>query len=386
MTDPTLTDPTLNNATSIDTALNNLALNDLDELYFLAQLLAEDETHAARLVEQAVSKRASGSILPAGPLLLSLGSTPSGHMGPDLLQAKQIQLELNSVLPGILTSTSPARRIAIYQAFTGASHDPAEKTTFMHRVRRALELHSSLQNPTSVSEREVSVALSRYMGHTLDPIPASLRSALLSEYGSEQTLDTMNGRRDRPALKGKSSMAVKVAGSIVLILLASAIGTWIAKPPAMPTNNSGQLDMLQTIDQYDPNSDWAFEGSDPVQLEQVLKERTGQKVQVPELSNATLRGLSIEAISASLTLPVLHYELEGKTINVFILDYNTIQVNEVEYHFDPQVLNQIAQPRGLAIKQLEVGSRMTFRNRDDVYITHTEGNPQELRNRFSFDR
>lgn len=96
MRDPTRknlssTDPTLNNSTSNDTALNNLVLNDLDELYFLAQLLAEDETQAGRLVEQAVSQRASGSILPAGPLLLSLVLPPSGHQGPDLLQAKQIQ-------------------------------------------------------------------------------------------------------------------------------------------------------------------------------------------------------------------------------------------------------------------------------------------------------
>lgn len=365
--------------------MNILELNDLDDLYFLAQLLAEDETHAARLVEQAVSQRASGSILPAGALLLSVGLRQSDHPGPDLMQAKQIQLELHSLLPGIITSTSPARRVAIFQAFTGASHDPVEKTTFMHRVRRALDLNSSLQSPSSVTEREVSVALSRYLGHALDPIPAALKSALLSKYAPGQSIDKTIGRRDRPALKGKSSLAVKVAGSIVLILLASAIGTWIAKPTEIAINEPGQLDMLQTIDQYDPNSDWAFEGSDPAQIEQVLRDRTGLKVRVPQLGNGTLRGLSIEAISASLTLPVLHYEFEGKAINVFVLDYSTIQLNEVEYHFDPEVLNQIALPRGLAIQQLEVGSRLTFRNRDDVYITYTEGNPQELRNRFSFD-
>ncbi len=360
-------------------------LNDLDDLYFLAQLMARDETHAARLVEHVIAERAAGSLLPPGQLLAAHYPFTDSMDGPDLMRSRQIHTELQKVLPGLIGSASPTRRIAIYQAFTGESVDPVEKSTFMHRVHRALELQPNIQNPSAISERDVSVALTRFLALTLEPAPPSLRSALLSKYAPQVSSTNSLAARSRSPLQGKSSMAVKVAGSIIIILIASAIGTWIARPASIATgSDSGSVDMLDAIDRYAPNSDWAFEGSDPAQIERVLRDRTGLKIQVPHLDNGSLRGLSIEAVTSSLTLPVIHYDLDGTAVNVFVLDYSTIQSKTPEFDFDPEVLNQIAQPRGLDIQQLEVGSRMTFRNRDDVYITYTEGNPQELRNKFSF--
>ncbi len=366
--------------------MNESGLNDsgLDELYFLAQLMAADEPHAARLVEQAIVERAAGSVLPSGKLLMALYDRGEPN-GSDLMQVRQSHAALLSVLPGLIATSSPTRRVAIYQAFSGATLDPVEKSTFMHRVRRALELNSERSNTSEISEQDVSRALSRFLERSLAPTPPALKSALLSKYAPESDSASDSSVRKSTQTPFGPSLAVKVAAAIVLILVASAIATWIARPTTKAVVSQGRPDMLQTIDQFIPESNLIFQGSDIAQIERVLLDRTGLKIQVPHLDDGSIMGLSIEKLAPALSLAVIHYELDGMAINVYVLDYATIQDLTSDFDFDSAVLNQIAQPRGLDIHQLEEGSRMTFRNRDDVYITHTNGNPQELRNLFSFD-
>ena len=94
-------------------------LSDLDELYFIAQLLVNRNEDVNVLVERAIERRFRGSTLPAGDLLRSVLTPEQMQSTSNLIKARQIETDLAHIVPRLIARTSPSRRVDIIQAFLG---------------------------------------------------------------------------------------------------------------------------------------------------------------------------------------------------------------------------------------------------------------------------
>ena len=341
------------------------------------------------LVERAVQARKNGSTLDAGEIILAVSALSDSLVPGDLLSKKSVQASLNALVPRLLASTPIERRIAVFHAFTGTKTNALEVSSFMHRVRRSLDLSGHFRIQPDITEAEVAEAVKAYVASVTETLPPSFRGNLETRYATPTAEPLSQGRSsvkdDSLNSRFKPKLAVRIASAVLLILIASAIGTWIAKPSPPPMQEEGRQDILSLMDGVTMDADLAFRGSDAEQVESSIKDRTGISVRIPAVSGGSLMGVSFQELAPSLVLPILHYKLENNDIAVFVLDYSIIQLAETQYSFDRQVLNEIAQPRGLAIGDVGELSRLTFRNRDDVFVTYSDGNPQSMRNLFSFD-
>lgn len=366
--------------------------NDLDELFVLAQLVAKNRSEAIELVDRAIQARLNGSTLAQNELILSVFSSTDLPESNDLLSKQNVQDTLQTLIPRLLASTPIERRLEVYQAFTGAKQNTFEVSSFMHRVRRGLDLSGQFRIQPQVTEEDVALALKTYISTSIERLPPAVRGNLESKYTSvlpesgAVNRPTTNKKVDRDK-SFKPKLAVRIATAVLLILIASAIGTWIAKPSAPPLPAQERQDILSLVDEVNlDESNLAFRGSDLAQIENAIRDRTGMSVRIPKMEDGVLEGVSFQELAPSFVLPVLHYRFEQDLTPVFILDYSLIQLAESQFSFDRNVLNEIAPPRGLAIKGLGDVSRITFRNRDDVFISYSGLNPQSFRNLFSFDR
>ncbi len=346
------------------------------------------------LVDRAVQARKNGSTLDAGEIILAVSALSDSPVPGDLLSKKSVQSSLNALVPRLLASTPIERRIAVFHAFTGTKTNALEVSSFMHRVRRSLDLSGHFRIQPDITEAEVAEAVKTYVASVTETLPPSFRGNLETRYATPTAEPLSQGRSsvkdDSLNSRFKPKLAVRIASAVLLILIASAIGTWIAKPSPPPMQEEGRQDILSlmdgaTMDGATMDADLAFRGSDAAQVESSIKDRTGISVRIPAVAGGSLMGVSFQELAPSLVLPILHYKLESNDIAVFVLDYSIIQLAETQYSFDRQVLNEIAQPRGLAIGDVGELSRLTFRNRDDVFVTYSDGNPQSMRNLFSFD-
>jgi len=359
-------------------------VGNLDELYYLAQMLASNITDVNKLVEKAIKLRHEGSDLPNADLLRVARNSEMIVAGADLMKTRQLEVDLGYIVPRLLTKTAPDRRVNIVQAFGNSFADPVERSAFMHRIRRALETHSDPAFADLVTEGQVGKSIRIFIESTFSPTPSALRGMLESKYAPKKAAPGSIKNQKEPIKKG--SLPFRIATGFILILIASAIGTWIAKPASVPDAPTGRIEILSQIDDLDPSDTLVFQGSDQAQIEQLISDRTNQRVQVPSLSQGEIRGLSLEALSENFTIPVVHYTLNGKNIPLYILDYRSIQGVFETLNFDSSVLNQIASPNGLDIHVLESKTRIVFRHRDDIFISFVDDNPMEFRSLFQFDQ
>jgi len=359
-------------------------LSDLDELYLIAQLLVNRNEDVNEVVERAIERRFRGSPLPAADLLRSVLTPEQMQSNSNLIKARQIETDLAHIVPRLIARTSPSRRVDIIQAFLGHHSNGVERSSFMHRIRRSLESHGDASSAEMVTEAQVSRSIQNYVDSTFTPVSPGLRGSLESRYASSS--EPASALHSHAAPPKKRPVLFRLAAGFLLILAASAIGTWIAKPSRLPVAPEGRNDILTQIDTYSPDGSLVFQGSDRSQIERLIEERSGQRVALPFLSGGSVTGLSLESITPDLTVPTVHYSLNDEDVPVFILDYRTIQLVSESLDFDSSVLNQISTSAGLDIHVLDSKSRIVFRNRDDIFITFAAENPQDFRRLFRFDQ
>ena len=359
-------------------------LSDLDELYLIAQLLVNRNEDVNVLVERAIERRFRGSTLPAGDLLRSVLTPEQMQSTSNLIKARQIETDLAHIVPRLIARTSPSRRVDIIQAFLGRQSNGVERSSFMHRIRRSLESHGDASSADAVTEAQVSRSIQNYVDSTFTPVSPGLRGSLESRYASASAPESV--LHSHTAAPRKRPVLFRLAAGFLLILAASAIGTWIAKPSRLPVAPEGRSDILTQIDTYSPDGSLVFQGSDRSQIERLIEERSGQRVALPFLSGGSITGLSLESVTPDLTIPTVHYSLNDEDIPVFVLDYRTIQLVSESLDFDSAVLNQISSSVGLDIHVLDSKSRLVFRHRDDIFITFAAENPQDFRRLFRFDQ
>jgi len=291
--------------------------------------------------------------------------------------------ELDRVVPKVFSRLSGKRRIAIRNAFLTDSDDASERSVFLIAVRRALEENVASERVASVSEHDVSSALESYLERVLAPTPIALKSVLESKYPT-----TRGGERDGNDQRrtGKTGLMTRIAGVFLLILFASAIGTWIA----YPSENGDQgedVKLFDLISAHDPIENLSFLGSEPSQIERFILDRLDRRVQVPRLSEGNLIGISVESILPGFQLPAIRYSdlTNSDEILIYVLDYQIISQMQSRLNVDRGILNHIAIENAYDLQLDGDEERLIFRHRDDIYLALTQSGGVELNERLIFE-
>ena len=349
-----------------------LSQAEVDELFILAQLCAASHEEAVEWTKKAVSQLEADPTLDATQVLLSYTTTNPGN---DMLSQSRRNRELSTLIPEVFTGLSPHRRLAVRKAFLSATGESHERTTFRYLLKRKIE-KSTLRFPDhELRDETIADVLRSHLNATLSGTPLSLRVKDDLEQKSETS---SKGHTKSRHLGGK------IAGTLLLILIASAIGTWITRP-AQQAAPHGSRDFIGLLDSQEIDQPLAFTGSDSEQIERLIVERTGIDAQLPSIEGFVLRGLSWIPVFPDVTLPMLHYSDGESTARLFVFSYQMLHQGDHRLIVDPQTLNQIAGLDGLDIHEFKSGSRLVFRHRDDIYVTYTEQNPIEFRNVIRFN-
>jgi len=355
--------------------------NDLDELYVLAQLVAKNDMEATRMVEYALLRKRNDPTCSSKQAILEQVSSTVKDGSSDLLTRARFTNDVIEAIPDIFANLPAKRRIAVRDAFSHSDGDSVERTTFRYLLQRKLDRGLTRVSASELTDQEIHRALNAYLNSVLAPVPSVLRLRIEEESKRRQGVDS-SPKSDSTTKKSK--MAARIAGGVLLILIVSAIATWIAKPPS-PVVVSGNADFISQLDGIEVANDLAFTGSDHAQIERFMEDRMGFRATVPIVQDHTLLGLSIAQVFEDVSIPVLHFQSNSDDLYVFILTYSMILAEDPRTMVDEATLNQIAHPRGLDVTERGEGSRMVFRNRDDIYVIYTDENPLVFRNGVQFN-
>ena len=360
------------------------AFKDIDELFINAQLISRDTNEAARLVEKAVELRVNGNQDPAAKLIDQVNDQGVQRSQPDILSDRLLVDELDRAVPKVFSRMSGKRRIAVRDAFLTHSDDSSERAVFLISVRRAIEENVPSGRASSVGEHDVASALENYLERVLAPTPIALKSVLESRYPEI----TQAGEADGADLKksGKPSLPMRIAGAFLLILVASAIGTWIA----FPSENGAVAEnahLFDVIAEHEPAENLTFLGSESSQIERFILDRLDRRVSVPELSDGNIIGVSVETVLPGFQLPAIRYSdlVSSQELLIYVLDYELISHIESRLDVDLNILNQIAAEDAFDIQIDNRGERLIFRERDDIYLALTESGAMDLNERLVFE-
>lgn len=350
------------------------ARTDLDDLFVYAQLVASSSEEAAELLAQATRARRSGDTRHASELVRALlRGLPAADGG--WLSRRYSPSALAALLPRMMVRLHPERRLAVARAFREPDGDASERDVFLVSVRRALESEGLHAVALRLTPETLEDAMRRYLSDAMAPVPDALEDVLLDSPGSKNRSPVGSGRR--------FSLPTRIAIGLLVILTASAIGTWLTAPPA--NDDTRRAELFDQLSVLPGGEDPAFRANEPAQAERYIRDRLGMDVAVPRLDGGSLAGVSVREL-ANLQLPLLHYATDdGASVEVTVIDYRQIDAARSMYLVDRSILDHIAESGQVDVRNAPGFFRVTWRFRDDIYLAVQEGTDAGLRDRFLFE-
>lgn len=357
--------------------MNIDARADLEDLFVYAQLVASNSEEAAELLALATRARRQGDERAAADLVQALAKDlPDADGG--WLARRQVPAALADMLPRIMTRLNPKRRLTIVRAFRETDASPGDRSVFLISVRRALEsegMHSVAQRLTLEALEE---AMRRYLRESMAPVPEALEEALIPS-STDRPLRPAGTRTQR-----RFPLSARIATGLLVILLASAIGTWITAPPS--ENGGMRQELFDRMSATEAKGAPDFSGNDPEQVERFIQDRLGWRLSVPRLDGGTLNGVSLVTIGSLLELPQIRYETAGgQQVLLTVLDYRHLEDARTEFLVDRGILEQIAETGQVDVRNAPDFFRVTWRFRDDIYVAVSEDINPDLRSLFLFE-
>lgn len=350
------------------------ARTDLDDLFVYAQLVAASSEEAAELLAQATRARRAGDTRHASDLIQGLSRGLSAADG-GWLARRQMPAALASLLPRMMVRLHPERRLAVVRAFRESGGDASEKSVFLVSVRRALEADGLHAVALRLTPEALDEAMRRYLAEAMAPVPDALEKVLIESPARSDRKPAVSRRR--------ISLPTRIAIGLLVILSASAIGTWLTAPPSV--NETGRPELFDRLSLLPDGADPSFRANDPTQAERYIRDRLGMDMLVPRLDGASLSGVSMRDL-ANLQLPVLHYTTEaGDPVEVTVLDYRQIDAARSVFLVDRSILDHIAEFGQVDVRNAPGFFRVTWRFRDDIYLAVQEATDPGLRDRFQFE-
>ncbi len=403
------------------------ASSHVDEAFALAQLLSADRRDALRLLERAIDEAGpgrgarfpllraviqgaglfpTGTEEPAPPDLpgeppaqedpADRGPTaepalPTGNTPASLAEVLAGRDVLRRLVPPAVARLGPTDRALAWLDASGLSNAAdlgavlglSAPESLAWLVGSRTRLAAALFDGATASERPLVRAALRVsepgdlvrqaLGPLLEPAPASLR---------DRATPPPAPAGDRPRPRRRLAGLVRVAAFVVV---AAAVGLSIRSfrpdPAAHPDVVTSDLVELAVDAAEDLRP--AFRSAGAEQAEVFILDRIGWRLVVPSIRGGRLEGVGVHLFDSATETPALVYDGSERVV-VFVFTYAFLDRVSPTLAIDRAILDQVAEEGRFAVVDAGRRRALVFRNRDDVYVAVTKGDPVALRDAVSF--
>ncbi len=407
------------NATVAD---RQVLLKQLDGLYRFAQIVTQDTTRAARLVEatyryvmslpadsrppfddraallRVMKQIHEGDLDPASgseetPLLVTEKS------GAGDLNRKLAMQYVERAIPTVLATLYDSDRVVLLLRLVdnlpneqvarvlGSTEDEAAEA--LHRAR--LEVTEELMGGATSAERQLletslpeewlELVLRRVAESEYAALPPTLRlsvSAATQEAGERvRPKETASG-----AKRSRAAVLLWVGGALMALFIVAAGVFAYYQMKKRPV----ETDLITLVAGRSDDIEPEFRTDSPEQAEYFLRDRFDWRITVPGIEGAALTGVGIAELPGGAQVPVCIYEdsLANEVVALFAFNYAFLDRNRAALKLAPDVLHQIEDERHFDLHDLGEEKVLVWRNRDDIFIAVTSGDADALKGRISF--
>lgn len=165
-----------------------------------------------------------------------------------------------------------------------------------------------------------------------------------------------------------------------VILAAGAIGFFLTRAgePAPPSTDILELSRSATDD-----LDITFQTGNAEQAERFIADRFGWRLSTPEISQASLIGISLAEIIESIEIPVLvfHDNENDLEFPVFTFSYAFLEKHSDQFGLGRGTLRQIQNSAAFDVHEFRDESAVIWRNQDDIFVAFVTGNGSDFQTR-----
>ena len=412
-------------------------LQHLESVYLLAQTVSPDATVAAELVEatymQAFVTRPLSHIdhddkrwlfrmlmhihheQVEFDRLVAEDQTPPSPPPESLhaLRRSLAQHVADQALPAVLATLPHEQRLILLlcDAEGLACNDAGfvlelDADTTCQRLEQArTALHEALHADVSERQRQLldqnlpddwlRPTLRRSVEATFSPLPPTLRPAILK--ATPLSVPTANAlpdsSRSTSSSPGRSSASpwhrndslhpYRLLVVVLLILAVGALG-YFASRSLEPETNLITL-AIQQADAVRPT----IRTDSPEEAEDFVRQELGWRLTLPTIDQAVLTGVGIREVAPGVTVPVFLYDdtlddTDATALPLYVFSYALLDRHKEHIQLEPEILRQIQDHQQFDLHDLGRRNVLVWRNRDDIYVAVTPGDPEALRKRIVF--
>lgn len=396
----------------------------LSRLYRLAQALTGDAERAARLAAATYRRAAATGV--ASPDRLTLFRLMVEHAGEiraqrgtadgiqrDIpatgtgtlrgLRARTTLRVLDRVLPAaflglpaearLLLTLSAVEECSCADAGRIVGHSPDETYRRLDNARTVLR--QRLRENARPAERALLDDLSE------DALRTALRRMAAAEFASpppalEQTAAVSPstphalpaGSTEQAAghtHNDHESLVHRLRSTLVVLLIIGAAGATGYLAQRLLTTPP-ETNVLRLSAQRAGRPRLTLQTSQPAAAARFIRNHLGQRLSIPEIEQATLRNVRIVEVTPGARVPVLRYEdtAGGAPLTIYAYSYALLDRHEERLHLDADILRTLAEARRAESHRIDGRAVLIWRNRDDIFVAVTDGNPGALRERLPF--
>lgn len=417
----------------------------LESLYLLAQVLTTNAAEAARLVEATYRRAArempsasaeapsaghleyarimrklahSSAHVSASDASISASSAeaPDEYMARDFRRRAALRLTRQK-LPAVFATLPAEARLLLLLckveqyscADAGRVLDlTAEKACA--RLDRAMQaLRERLYENAAPAERALlaqvltddalRTVLRQMVASEFAAPPSSLRevatalgppSAPEARQATQRATETTPQQRQDADTRGtiRFSPGKRLQRAFLALLIIGFVGTigYLAEQwfVSGPETNVVALSVRET-----GRTQAALQTNSTAAAELFVREQLGQRLNIPSIEGASLQSISIVEIASDVRVPVLRYKdtAEGNEeafITTYVYTYALLGEHEDRLQIDRDILRQIGERNQAETRTIGDQAVLIWRDRDEIFVATTSGDPDALRGRLSF--
>lgn len=416
-------------------------LDHLDATYALARVLTTDEDAAADLVTATFRQAANAPDRPSEPdalrtwLLRRLVETRRSRTtnAPDSSTMSDLQQEmaedlLQRLLPIAFASRPHTERVLLTLCDINLCSPPAaaeilnlDETTAEERLqaarqhlwetvkagatppeRRLLDNHLTAKDALSALPASVPDALDQTppslrpaaaavleQRSTAEPGGAPLEQSNTPRFGASSASQRSERSRSRARTKqsGLSASMRRSGAALIIIFVAGLIAYLLADAlqPSSPEESSTSANLIELSAQHASQAQPDVSTRDPDEAERFVREQVGRALGIPRIKGAQLTGVGTVELTAQIAVPVVFFadSTTGERITTYVLDYALLDRFQDRVALTKDVRRTLEQERTVEARTINTNGVLIWRERDDIYVAITEGDPESVKTRIA---
>ena len=131
----------------------------------------------------------------------------------------------------------------------------------------------------------------------------------------------------------------------------------------------------------------SIETASAEQAENFVRDELNWLLTLPTIDDAVLTGVGSREVVPGVTVPVFLFDdtlTDGPAITLYVFSYALLERHKEHIQLEPEILRQIQDNEQFDLHDLGRRNVLVWRNRDDIYVAVTPGDPEALRKRIVF--